>query len=141
MAVAKEASDILGAPAFGYDSLSNMFIHLDAAGGRPVHRQQRRHPLQLAEAREALQFFADGIDGGYFRIAGEDHYFSTPFNDQRVVMYIGSTAGASYLGSDAFTWNCAQVPFGKEKKGDPAGREHVHDPVDRGKSSLPRSFS
>ncbi len=115
-AVSKAASDILGAPAFGYDSLQNMFITWVQQAGGQYTNNAGEILFDTAEGRTALQFFKDGIDGGYFRTAGEDNYMSGPFNDQKAVMFIGSTSGSAYIGSDAFTWNCAQVPFGVEKK-------------------------
>ncbi len=110
------ASEILGAPAFGYDSLQNMFITWVQQAGGQYTNTDGEILFDSPEAREALQFFVDGVNGGYFRAAGEDQYMSGPFNDQKAVMFIGSTSGAAYVGSDEFEWDSAQVPFGKEKK-------------------------
>jgi multiple sugar transport system substrate-binding protein len=110
------ATDILGKPAFGYDSLANLFITWTQQAGGQYTNNNGDVLFNGPEAREALQFFVDGVKGGYFRSAGEDRYCSGPFNDENLVMFIGSTSGSAYIGSDTFTWNAAQVPFGKEKK-------------------------
>jgi len=114
--VSMAASNILGKPAFGYDSLSNLFITWSQQAGSGYTNNNGDVLFNTPEAREALQFFIDGIEGGYFRTAGEDRYMSGPFNDENAVMFIGSTSGSAYIGSDTFEWNAAQVPFGKEKK-------------------------
>jgi multiple sugar transport system substrate-binding protein len=114
--VSMAATEILGAPAFGYDSLQNLFITWTQQAGGQYTNSDGEVLFDSAEAREALQYFVDGVDGGYFRSAGEDNYMSGPFNDQAAVMFIGSTSGSAYVGSDEFVWDSAQVPFGKVKK-------------------------
>jgi len=114
--VAIAATDILGVPAFGYDSLQNLFITWTQQAGGQYTNANGDVLFNSPEAREALQYFVDGVEGGYFRAAGEDRYMSGPFNDQNAVMFIGSTSGSAYVGSDTFEWDSAQVPFGKEKK-------------------------
>ncbi len=114
--VSMKASEVLGAPAFGYDSLQNLFITWVQQAGGQYTNSDGEILFNSPEAREALQYFVDGVDGGYFRSAGEDQYMSGPFNDQNAVMFIGSTSGSAYVGSDEFEWDSAQVPFGKEKK-------------------------
>ncbi len=110
------ASDILGKPAFGYDSLENLFITWVQQYGGDYTNANGDVLFDTPEAREALQFFVDGVDGGYFRAAGEDKYMSGPFNNGDAVMFIGSTSGSAYIGSDEFEWDCAQVPMGSERK-------------------------
>lgn len=114
--VSIKATAILGKPAFGYDSLSNLFITWVQQAGSGYTNNNGDVLFNTPEAKEALQFFTDGVKGGYFRSAGEDKYLSGPFNDGNVVMFIGSTSGSAYIGSDAFEWGAAQVPFGKVKK-------------------------
>jgi len=114
--VSMAATEILGVPAFGYDSMQNLFITWTQQAGGQYTNAEGDVLFDSPEAREALQFFVDGVEGGYFRSAGEDRYMSGPFNDQNAVMFIGSTSGSAYVGSDTFEWDSAQVPFGKEKK-------------------------
>ncbi len=114
--VSMAATEILGVPAFGYDSLQNLFITWVQQAGSGYTNSAGEILFDTPEAREALQYFVDGVEGGYFRSAGEDRYMSGPFNDENAVMFIGSTSGSAYVGSDTFTWKSAQVPFGKVKK-------------------------
>lgn len=114
--VAMEASDIIGKPAFGYDSLANLFITWTQQAGGEYTNADGEVLFNNDAAREALQYFVDGTNGGYFRTAGEDRYMSGPFNNEDAVMFIGSTSGSAYIGSDTFEWDAAQVPMGKERK-------------------------
>ena len=66
------ASDILGAPAFGYDSLDNLFITWTQQAGGQYTNSAGDVLFDTEYAREAVQFFKDGVDGGYFRAAGAD---------------------------------------------------------------------
>jgi len=114
--VSKAITAITGKPAFGYDSLSNLFITWTQQNGGKYTDSEENVYFNSEEAIEAVQFFVDGCEEGYFRIAGEDRYLSGPFNNQDVMMFIGSTSGSKYVGADTFEWNSAQVPFGKEEK-------------------------
>lgn len=114
--VSREITAITGQPAFGYDSLSNLLITwTQQAGGKYTDSDGNAY-FNSPEGLEALTFFVDGCNEGIFRMAGEDRYMSGPFNDQNAMMFIGSTSGSKYVGSDTFEWDSAQVPFGKEKK-------------------------
>lgn len=115
-ATSMAASEILGKPAFGYDSLQNLLITWTQQAGGQYTNADGEVFFDSAEAREALQYFVDGVEGGYFRTAGEDRYMSGPFNNEDAVMFIGSTSGSAYIGSDTFDWDAAQVPMGKERK-------------------------
>lgn len=110
------ATEILGKPAFGYDDMPNLAITWTQQAGGQYTNSEGEVFFDSAECREAIQYFVDGCDEGYFRNPGEDGYMSGPFNNQTCVMYIGSTSGSAYVGSDEFEWNSAQVPFGKVKK-------------------------
>lgn len=113
---AMEASAILGKPAFGYDSLQNLFITWTQQAGGSYTNADGEVFFDGPEAREAVQYFVDGVEGGYFRSAGEDRYMSGPFNNGDAVMFIGSTSGSAYVGSDTFVWDAAQVPMGANRK-------------------------
>jgi multiple sugar transport system substrate-binding protein len=114
--VSREITAITGQPAFGYDSLSNLLITWTQQAGGQYTDSDGNAYFNSPEGLEALTFFVDGCNEGIFRMAGEDRYMSGPFNDQNAMMFIGSTSGSAYVGSDTFEWDSAQVPFGKEKK-------------------------
>lgn len=67
-----------------------------------------------AEGKAALSFLHDMIvTDKTGRLAGEDGYMSTPFGRGDVAMYIGSSAGASYVADSvggAFSWSTAVLP-------------------------------
>lgn len=48
-----------------------------------------------------VNYYLDGIKDGYFRIAGVDNYLSGPFGNENIAMYVGSTAGESFVLSGA----------------------------------------
>lgn len=104
-----------GIPGFGYDSLQNLFIILSQQFGSEYTNAAGEVLFDNEQARAAVQYFVDGTDAGYFRIAGEDKYMSGPFNSGQVAMYIGSTSGAKYVGGEGLNWEAFMVPFGEEK--------------------------
>jgi len=52
-------------------------------------------------SKEVVKYYADGIKDGYFRVAGSDKYLSAPFQNKKVAMYVGSTAGESFVAKGA----------------------------------------
>lgn len=48
-------------------------------------------------AVDAANYYLDGIKGGYFRIAGTDKYLSGPLGNETVGMYMGSSAGETFV--------------------------------------------
>ncbi len=115
-AVSMAATAITGQPSFGYDSLSNLFITWTQQNGGLYTTSDGTAHFNNTKAVEAVNFFVKGTDAGYFRTAGEDRYLSGPFNNQDVMMFIGSTSGSKFVGADTFEWDAAQVPFGEVKK-------------------------
>ena len=64
-------------------------------------------------AKEKLNWFADLVKSGDFRLVGEDVFFSGPFGSQAVASYIGSSAGVSYVElavNDTFEIGCVPIP-------------------------------
>lgn len=123
---AKAITAITGKPSFGYDSIANMFITWTQQNGGEYTRllDLNGNPVPLGsrirfnnlQAVEAVDFFVEGVNNGYFRIAGDDRYLSGPFVSGDLMMYIGSTSGSVFNQSDLFTYGAAQVPFGKQRK-------------------------
>jgi multiple sugar transport system substrate-binding protein len=119
-ATAKAITAITGKPSFGYDSIANLFITWTQQNGGAYTRTEGTTVVDKVlfnnpEAVEAVEFFAKGVREGYFRVAGDDRYLSGPFVSGDLMMYIGSTSGSVFNTSDLFTYDSAQVPFGKEK--------------------------
>jgi len=110
-AVSKTIYEATGKPAFGYDSLQNYFITLTRQfGGQYTNSNGEILFNQGDAAVKAIELYKRNFDAGYWRVAGEDRYHSGPFNNGDVAMFIGSTAGSSYVGSDLFEWSSAPIP-------------------------------
>jgi len=64
-------------------------------------------------SKKVINFYADGIKDGYFRVAGSEHYLSGPFANQKVAMYIGTSAGEGFVKQgvgNKFTYDVAPRP-------------------------------
>lgn len=117
----KAITAITGQPAFGYDSLANMFITWTQQNGGLYTKQEGNTVIDRVlfnntQAVSAVEFFARGVREGYFRTAGDDRYLSGPFVSGQVMMYIGSTSGSVFNVSDLFTYDSAQVPMGLNRR-------------------------
>lgn len=69
--------------------------------------------LTSDKSKELINYYAEGVKDGYFRIAGSDNYLSGPFANQKVAMFIGSIAGEGYVKKDTegvFTYDVAPRP-------------------------------
>lgn len=87
----KSNHEIIGA---GFDSLNNYYSTGMANKGVKFNKE-----LDIAgkESQEVVSYYADGIREGYFRTAGSDRYLSGPFTNKQIAMYVGSTAGESFV--------------------------------------------
>ena len=92
--VSKKIYEEKGIPGVGFDSLSNFYVtYLKNKGVEFDANLDVTSP----ESIEAVKYYKDGIDGGYFRIAGTDQYMSGPLTNEQVAAYIGSNAGEVYI--------------------------------------------
>ena len=91
----KSNHEVVGA---GFDSLNNYY-----AIGMKNKGIDFTKELDFASdaSKEVVKYYADGIRDGYFRIAGSDKYLSAPFQNKKVAMYVGSTAGESFVAKGA----------------------------------------
>lgn len=92
--VAKEIKDKKGIVGAGFDSLNTYYTTFLKKEG--VVFDPKFNPTSEASVK-AVNYYLDGIKGGYFRIAGTDKYLSGPFANETVAMYIGSNAGESFV--------------------------------------------
>lgn len=103
-----------GIPGFGTDSVTDTYQCLIMqAGSGYIDGENKTLAIDEQIAKEKLAWFADGVKSGYFRLVGEDYYFSNPFGSQAVASYIGSSAGVSYVEAavgGAFEVGCAPIP-------------------------------
>ena len=91
----KSNHQVVGA---GFDSLNNYY-----ATGIVNKGVQFNKELDITgkESKEVVSYYADGIKEGYFRTAGSDKYLSGPFANKQIAMYVGSTAGESFVAKGA----------------------------------------
>ena len=86
--------EITGAPAFGWDNLAGSFMTLvNQFGGRYTDQDGNIYFAQEDEAvaLEVLELWKENVDKGIWRTAGEDMFFSGPFANEQIPMYIGDS--------------------------------------------------
>lgn len=96
--VSKAIYETYGIPGFGTDSIIDTYQTLVMqAGSSYIDTETKTMAIDRKIGIEKLNWFANGVKEGYFRLVGEDVYFSNPFGSQAVGMYIGSSAGVDYV--------------------------------------------
>jgi len=103
-----------GIPGFGTDSITDTFQCLiKQAGSGYIDAANLVMDVDRDIAIDKLNWFADGVKAGYFRLVGEDMYFSNPFGSGAVASYIGSSAGVNYVYAavgGSFEVGCVPIP-------------------------------
>ena len=91
----------------------DMATYIKQAGGNYITNDGKVE-FNSPAGKKALNFLTDMlVKDKTARLAGEDSYMSTPFGRGDVAMYIGSSAGVSYISSavkDKFKWSTAVLP-------------------------------
>ena len=87
----KEKANIVGG---GFDSLSNYYTTY--LKNEDVTFDSKLDPTSEA-SKKAVNYYLDGVKGGYFRIAGTDKYLSGPFGNETIALYVGSNAGEAFV--------------------------------------------
>ncbi|MGL4345413.1 MAG: extracellular solute-binding protein [Cellulosilyticaceae bacterium] len=116
--ISKKSKEELGLPGFGFDSSSNAFISALKMDGKDFVELNGTINVDNEWVREFMEFFKANTEAGYFRTAGEDKFLSGPFSNGQMLMYQGSSAGASHINNnDAFEIAVVEVPSfaGKDK--------------------------
>jgi len=84
------------------------------AGGQFMDAGSKKVTFNSDEGKKALTFLNDMVNKKKIaRLAGEDNYMSDPFARGDVAMYIGSSAGISFVGAAAkgnISWATAPLP-------------------------------
>lgn len=112
-AAAKRIKDDTGKPAIGYDDLVAMFQQYMLQNGSEFI-SDGQVKFTGPDGVAAYKFISELYLNGYARLAGEDKYMSGPFGNQNVYMYVGSSAGASYIKANGFEVGAAPLPKGKK---------------------------
>lgn len=95
--ISKAAKEQLGIAGFGYDSGSNGFISTLKMDGKNFVDLDGTINVDNEWVRTFMDFYKEQVTNGYFRTPGEDGFLSGPFSNQQMLMYQGSTAGASFI--------------------------------------------
>lgn len=90
----KSNGEVVGA---GFDSLNNYYAIGMKNEGVKFNKDLK---LDSKKSKEVISYYGEGIDKGYFRVAGSDKYLSGPFANKKIAMYIGSSAGEAYTAKD-----------------------------------------
>lgn len=94
----------------GFDSLSNYYILGMKNAGVDFSSKIN---FSGSTSKSVINYYADGIKKGYFRISGSEHYLSGPFANEKVAMFIGTSAGESFVKQGVgkkFTYDVAARP-------------------------------
>lgn len=92
--VSKAIYEKFGIAGCGFDSLNNFYVTYLAMNGQELTKDL---DVTGEASVAAVQYLLDGINEGYFRLAGTGNYFSTLLGQKEVGMYVGSNAGESYV--------------------------------------------
>ena len=90
----KSKGKVVGA---GFDSLNNYYAIGMKNKGVDLNKDLQ---LDSDESKAVINYYAEGVKEGYFRIAGSDQYLSGPFANEQVAMFIGSIAGEGFVAKD-----------------------------------------
>lgn len=78
----------------GFDSLSNYYVLGMKNQGTDFSNKIN---FTGPQSKKLINYYADGVKKGYFRVAGSEHYLSGPFANQKVAMFIGTSAGEGFV--------------------------------------------
>lgn len=111
----RKITAITGQPAFGWDNLAGSFMTLvKQLGGRYTDQTGAVYfAKEDAEtALKVLNMWRDNVKEGIWRTAGEDMFFSGPFANEIIPMYIGDSVEASYIPAKNpdLKWGTAPIP-------------------------------
>ena len=115
METCRAIRDITGAPAFGWDNLAGSFMTLLLQNGGRYTDQNGNLYFATEDSDitlKVLQMWQDNVNEGIWRTAGEDQFFSGPFANEMIPMYIGDSVEASYIPdkNPELDWGTAPVP-------------------------------
>ena len=94
----------------GFDSLSNYYVL--GMKNQGVNFTSKIN-IESKKSKNVINYYANGIKAGYFKTAGSSNYLSTDFSNEKVAMFVGSSAGESYVKNgvgDKFEYGVAPRP-------------------------------
>lgn len=94
-----------------------MLLHSGGAEGKSAILTGRAISLcrDLDATTDVISWYQDMVQRGIIRTPGEDFFFSGPFANQQVQMYISSGNEGEFINmkipeSNKFEWSCAPIP-------------------------------
>ena len=108
--VSKQVREITGKAGFSIDNTANFFITYLMQSGAEYTNRDGEILFNNETAVEVLTMLKENMDKGYWRLAGEDLYSSSPFLSENIVMYLGSSAGQTFLNDENFVWDATSYP-------------------------------
>ncbi|MBD5430696.1 extracellular solute-binding protein [Lactobacillus sp.] len=87
----KSKGKVVGA---GFDSLSNYYVLGMKDEGENFTKNLN---FTSSKSKKVINYYADGVKAGYFKTAGSDGYLSTDFSNQKIAMFVGTSAGESFV--------------------------------------------
>ncbi|MDO4912643.1 MAG: extracellular solute-binding protein [Lactobacillus sp.] len=87
----KSKGKVVGA---GFDSLSNYYMLALKNAGIDFSKNV---DFTSQTSRKIINYYYQGVQKGYFRIAGTDKYLSYPFDNSKIAMFIGTSATEGYI--------------------------------------------
>lgn len=113
VAVSKAYYEKTGKPGFGMDAPANLMSVAISECGIDSWVKDDKIAFNDECVANRITEYQTAKNEGWFRLPGEDKYMSGPFGNEDVLMYVGSSAGASYIESGVngkFDWSVAAVP-------------------------------
>lgn len=104
-----------GSPAFGWDNPGSAFATMiQQRGAEFVNADGEVLLFNYKDTcNEVMKLWSDCIAEGIWRLAGEDNFFSGPFANEIVPMYIGVSTESSWINQkavDGLEWAAAPIP-------------------------------
>jgi len=113
--VAKAYHKKTGKAGLGIDAPTNLFgTIVNECGIEEWANDKGEFQFTDTCVQDKLKVLQDAAKEGYFRFAGEDKYMSGPFGNGDTLMYIGSSAGTSFVSmavDGKFDWSVAPAPY------------------------------
>ena len=78
----------------GFDSLSNYYVLGMKDEGVNFSKNIN---FTGSKSKKVINYYADGIKAGYFKTAGSAGYLSGDFSNQKVAMFVGTSAGEGFV--------------------------------------------
>ena len=94
----------------GFDNLANYYVLVMKNHGVDFSSKAN---LTSKKSKEVINYYADGVKDGYFKTAGSAGYLSNDFSNQKIAMFIGTSASESFVKKgvgDKFEYGIAPRP-------------------------------